>query len=229
MSSLSEPVGGHSLSAARRVSRSTTDRFRKSSFQKRLTRIYLNIVQTLLFLYTVETLDAHIQARFQEVLSINEVSINKVIWQERLCEMDDHDLLTNFENCSLPVHQWDHRAHLKISYLYLCDHPFTVALAKMRQGIKAYNAANNVSEGEFEGYNETTTHAFMQLVNTTMKAYGQLFPTPDADAFCDTHPQLMCKHVLRLFYSPERRSHSDAKTRFIEPDLTTLPDFSASR
>jgi hypothetical protein len=37
------------------------------------------------------------------------------------------------------------------------------------------------------------------------------------------HPQLMTKHALRLFYSPQRRMHPDAKGRFIEPDLTPLP------
>lgn len=58
----------------------------------------------------------------------------------------------------------------------------------MRTGVRAINAANDVPEGSWEGYNETTTHAF-----------------------------------LPLFYSPARRRHPQAKTRFIEPDLTPLP------
>ncbi len=56
-----------------------------------------------------------------------------------------------------------------------------------------------------------------------MSAYGQTFPTPDAESFCDTHPQLQTRHVLRLFYSPERRMHPLAKTQFVEPDLAPLP------
>ena len=32
--------------------------------------------------------------------------------------------------------------------------------------------------------------------------------------------------LLRFFYSPERRSHPDAKTVFIEPDLAPLPVYS---
>jgi hypothetical protein len=90
-------------------------------------------------------------------------------------------------------------------------------------GIKAYNAAHHVPEGPTSGYNETTTHAFMHLVLATLNAYGQTFPTPAADDFCDTHPQLMTRHALRLFYSPERRMHPLAKTQFVEPDLSPLP------
>lgn len=138
-------------------------------------------------------------------------------------EMNDQELLRQFECGTYPFEQWDHRTHVKIAFLYLRDNPFDVALARVREGIKAYNAANNVPEGDLGGYNETTTHAFMQLVHVTMKAYGKLFPTPDADSFCETHPQLLSKHVLRLFYSPERRSDPVAKTRFVEPDLAPLP------
>lgn len=93
----------------------------------------------------------------------------------------------------------------------------------MRRGIKAYNAANKVPEGPTSGYNETTTHAFVHLIAATMAAYAQAMPTPTADAFCDMHPQLMTRNVLRLFYSPERRMDARAKTEFVEPDLAPLP------
>jgi hypothetical protein len=56
-----------------------------------------------------------------------------------------------------------------------------------------------------------------------MSAYGRTHPTADADAFCDTHPQLMTRHALRLFYSPARRAEERAKTEFVEPDIAPLP------
>jgi hypothetical protein len=73
------------------------------------------------------------------------------------------------------------------------------------------------------GYNETTTHAFAHLIAATMQAYGEVFPTIDGEAFCATHPQLMTRHVLRLFYSPARRMDPRAKQEFVEPDLAPLP------
>jgi hypothetical protein len=137
--------------------------------------------------------------------------------------VDDREFLAQFESLSLPFAQWTHRAHVKVAFLYLRELGFDAALEKLRTRIKAYNAANNVPDTPTSGYNETTTHAFLRLVDATMRAYGDVFPTPDADAFCDTHPQLLHRHALRLFYSPQRRMHPDAKTHFIEPDLAPLP------
>jgi hypothetical protein len=137
--------------------------------------------------------------------------------------VNDDELLRRFEDCSLPFDQWTHRAHIKVAYLYLCANDFDTALAKMRRCVQAYNATHHVPESDTTGYNETTTCAMMQLLATTIAAYGAVLPTPDADSFCDTHPQLMTKHVLRLFYSPERRMQPKAKTEFIGPDLAPLP------
>ena len=137
--------------------------------------------------------------------------------------VDDAKLLRRFEDSSLPFDKWTHRAHVKVAYLYARDHPFEEALAQMRAGIKAYNAAHNVPEGPDRGYNETTTVAFMRLVAATLAAYGETHPTPTADSFCDTHSQLMTRDALRLFYSPQRRMDPRAKTHFVEPDLAPLP------
>ena len=137
--------------------------------------------------------------------------------------MDDRELLAQFESRTLPFAQWTHRAHVKVAFLYLREHGFDAALNRLRTGIKSYNAANNVPDTPTSGYNETTTHAFLHLIHATMRAYGEVLPTPDAECFCDAHPQLQHRHALRLFYSPQRRMHPDAKTRFVEPDLAPLP------
>ena len=137
--------------------------------------------------------------------------------------MSDDEFLRAFEDGSLPFAQWTHRAHVKIAFLYSQRYPFDDALAKIRSGIRSYNAVHAVRESATTGYNETTTTAMMRIVAATIAAYGVDFPTSTADEFCDTHPQLMSKHVLRLFYSPGRRMHPNAKTEFVEPDLTDLP------
>ncbi len=137
--------------------------------------------------------------------------------------MTDSELLRRFEDLSLPFSEWTHRAHIRVAFLYLSSHPFEEALDRIRTNIKAYNAANNRPDGPTEGYNETTTVAFMRLVDAMMRAYGSVCPATDSEAFCEAHPQLLSSRVLRLFYSPERRLHPDAKTEFIEPDLAPLP------
>jgi hypothetical protein len=137
--------------------------------------------------------------------------------------MDDRELLAAFENCTLPFEQWTHRAHLRIAYLYLSKYSFEEALAAIREGIKKFNAFHKVPEGPDRGYNETTTHALAHLVAATMAAYKQTHRVSNAEEFCDMHPQLMSKHVLRFFYTVQRRMDPRAKAEFVEPDLTTLP------
>ena len=143
--------------------------------------------------------------------------------------MDDADFLSQFESQTLPFEAWTHRAHVKIAWIYLDRYPFDEAVDRMRRGIQAYNARNEVPEGPTSGYNETTTVAFMHLVHATKTAYADAFPADTADAFCETHPQLLHRHVLRLFYSPQHRLHPEAKTTFIPPDLAPLPDATLAR
>lgn len=137
--------------------------------------------------------------------------------------MDDSELQQRFLDLSLPFEQWTHRAHVRMAYCFLWQYPFAEALDRIRAAIKAYNAHNKVPEGPTSGYNETTTVAFLRIVAATIRAYGSVMPTADSEAFCNAHPQLLHKQILRLFYSPERRMHADAKASFIEPDLASLP------
>lgn len=135
--------------------------------------------------------------------------------------MDDNELVRQLEACTLPFALWTHRAHVRVAYVLLSCSPFPEALERFRNAVKAYNGKNNVPESPTSGYNETTTHALLHLILATMRAYPGMHA--NADAFCDTHPQLMTRHCLRLFYSPGQRMHALAKTRFVEPDLAPLP------
>jgi hypothetical protein len=137
--------------------------------------------------------------------------------------MNDTELLRQFEELSLPFELWTHQAHVRVAFCYLQKYCFDDALVRVRSAIKAYNAHHQVPENATSGYNETTTVAFLRIIDATMRAYGQAMPTPDSQAFCDTHPHLLHRQVLRLFYSPERRMHPDAKGMFVEPDLAGLP------
>ena len=137
--------------------------------------------------------------------------------------VDDETFLRRFEDTSLPFEQWTHRAHIKAAYLYLRRHPLPEATDRMRKGIKTFNSANDVPEGPGMGYNETVTQAFMRLIHVTMVAYDPVFPVETADQFCDTHPHLLQKTILRLFYSPRGRDPEREIDSFVEPDLAPLP------
>ncbi len=134
--------------------------------------------------------------------------------------MNDIELLARFESQAIPRSEWTHRLHVRMAYLYLQQHPFEEALARIRRGIQLLNAANAVPENPQAGYNETLTMAWATLVHTTLIEQG---PAATSDEFVDKQPHLLCSILLRLFYSRGIWTEQDCKTRFVEPDLAPLP------
>jgi len=134
--------------------------------------------------------------------------------------VNDEEHLQRFEDQSLPLDLWNHRAHLKVAYLYLTRFPFEEALQKLRTGIRAFNAAHGIADSPTSGYHETVTCAWGQLVYTTLCQFG---PAASADAFFDAQTQLNEKRTLLLFYSRDRIMSYEAKASFITPDLAPLP------
>ena len=138
-------------------------------------------------------------------------------------DMDDETLLRRFEACSIAREQWTHLMHVRVAYAYLERHGFDDAVDHLRTGILKLNEHLGVPDGPGMGYDETTTVAFMHLIDATRLAYRESHPVENSLDFVEMHPQLATRHALRLFYSPGRRLHPDAKTTFVPPDLAPLP------
>src|SRR5262245_24565419 len=102
--------------------------------------------------------------------------------------MDDAEFLKQFENQTLPFAQWTHRAHVTVAYLYIRSPGLEPAIARLRDNIRAYNAAYNVPDSPTSGYNETITRALATIIASVIAAYEPTFPTHCAEEFCDTHP-----------------------------------------
>ncbi|WP_395747059.1 hypothetical protein [Prosthecobacter sp.] len=134
--------------------------------------------------------------------------------------MNDAEHLRRFEDQSLLREQWNHRAHLKVAYLYLLRLPFPEALERLRSGIQAYNAAHSIVNTPTGGYHETLTQVWLRLVDAALRQFG---PAESADAFFDAQTQLCDKRTPLLFYSRERLMSEEAKRGFVGPDLTALP------
>jgi hypothetical protein len=134
--------------------------------------------------------------------------------------MSDDEFVRQFESCLFPFDQWHHRAHVKLAYIYLVRFGFDIAGRKLRDGIRAYNAANKVPDEPTRGYHETLTMFWLRLVQMTAQEYGG---RPTADEFFDFHPQLSQTKIHRLFYSADLFMSARAKTEVVEPDLASLP------
>ena len=132
----------------------------------------------------------------------------------------DEAFLQAFEDGTLPFEQWQHRAHLKVAYLYLRQLPYAQSLDKIRENIRRYNAAKNTPESLERGYHETMTVAWMRLVDCTLREYGS---AASAEEFIEAQEQLLNRKALRFFYSRDLLVSWRAKTEFVEPDLAPLP------
>jgi hypothetical protein len=135
-------------------------------------------------------------------------------------EMSDVDLIAAFECGVLPREAWNHRAHVRVAYFYASQHGLEAAVARMRIGVHALNAAHRVPEAVDRGYHETITVAFLRLIFAACRQ--QSFQS--SAEFCAAHPELMTKNTLLLYYSRERLMSLAAKAAFVEPDLEPLPD-----
>lgn len=133
--------------------------------------------------------------------------------------MNDNDFLTAFEDCSLPFSHWNHRAHVRVAFLYLSGLGLAEAIDRMRSGIKAYNTVRGVEDGPSMGYHETTTQAFMRLIHQTLRKHG---PFQDSHEFCEGNPELLDRRGLLCYYTRDRIMEPAAKVGFVEPDIAPL-------
>jgi hypothetical protein len=134
--------------------------------------------------------------------------------------VDDETFLKEFEAATWPLEQLHHKEHIKVAYLYLTRYPFETASVRIREKIKAFNAAKNVPEGLDRGYHETMTQAWLRLVHFTLCEYG---PAENAEAFYERSPQLSQKKIMRFFYTKEVFTTAKAKAEFVQPDIIPFP------
>ena len=134
--------------------------------------------------------------------------------------MTDSELLAAFEDCSLPIAQWTHRAHIRVAWLYLNRHDPAEATNRMRTALQNYNQAAGTPDSLDRGYHETITRAYMLLIAAADTQSG---PYTRAAGLCDDHPKLLTADFLDPYYSTEHlRSHA-AKSTFALPDKAALP------
>ena len=136
---------------------------------------------------------------------------------------DDADFLRAFETRSIPIDSWNHRSHVRMAYLYLRDHGLDEGLRRIRAGIQALNASfgDKIPVDQIDrGYHETLTVAWARIIDSAVRNPGG---EEHFEAFAATHPHLLQRTLLRLFYSRARLMTWEAKRGFVEPDLVPLP------
>lgn len=123
---------------------------------------------------------------------------------------------------TLPRAEWTHEAHLAATTYLLLKRPDIDLDNELPGLIRRYNQSVGGVNSETEGYHETITRVFLAGVRLFLD---------NADPKQPLHElvnELLLSSMGRRdwplrFYSPELLFSVEARIRFVEPDLRTLP------
>jgi hypothetical protein len=126
------------------------------------------------------------------------------------------DLVRRFESCEIHPADFRHYQHLTVALWYVRQFPYDSASEKMRTGIQRLAAAYGKT-----GYHETITLFWLVVVRDFA------FAADSEEAICDLANRMITnlenKDLIKEYYSEELLASSEAKERWIEPDLKALP------
>ncbi len=129
----------------------------------------------------------------------------------------DRSFQTDFESCKIQPVQFDHRAHVRLAYVYLVESDTETACARMRAALHNFLATHHIDPGK---YHETLTRAWIMAVRHFM---GKTPSSESADAFIEQHPQMLDAKIMLTHYSAAVIFSDEARARFVEPDLDPIP------
>ena len=137
--------------------------------------------------------------------------------------MNDTTFLQAFEATTLSPEEWDHRAHLRMGYLYVRDHPFETAVDHIRKGIKRLNQAHKKPETQFSGYHETLTISWIWIIAAAVASHDTMNDFDSFEGFIAANPYLLDTSQVWQYYSPQHALTPAARQAFVEPDIKALP------
>lgn len=131
---------------------------------------------------------------------------------------DDRLFLRAFEACQVAPADFDHAAHVRLAYVYLCEQSVDTAVERMKKALLVFLAHLGASPGK---YHETITRAWVMAVAHFM---ANSVPCDSASAFMAANPQLLDSRIMLTHYSAEVLFSPEARQSFVKPDLQSIPE-----
>lgn len=130
-------------------------------------------------------------------------------------------LAERFTALTLAKEEWTHVAHLTVGAWHVDRYGATDALSMLRDGIKRLNVSIGGANTPTAGYHETITAAYVTLIAAFLDACPPGLPlAARVDRLLAS--RLAGRDMLFSFYSRERLMSTDARARWVEPDLAPL-------
>jgi hypothetical protein len=128
-------------------------------------------------------------------------------------QMTDELFARAFERGAVPPSEFDHRAHLRVAWVYLREATSQhAALARIRREIQRFAT----SVGKSQKYHETITVVWMMLLDDVR---GRVSADAELADAIGTYPALGDKDLPLRFYSRDRLFCDEARLAWVAPDL----------
>ncbi|MFP5261106.1 MAG: hypothetical protein ACLGJB_04275 [Blastocatellia bacterium] len=134
------------------------------------------------------------------------------------CEVES--LVRAFEACTLPRSEWTHQAHLTVALWYLTHCSGREATARIRNGIKRYNASASIQTTKDGGYHETITLFWICAISKYLLLAGE--GRPSVDLANEMVARFRDGRLPFQYYSRDLLMSWRARTSWVEPDLKPL-------
>jgi adenylate kinase family enzyme len=131
------------------------------------------------------------------------------------------DLGVRFEACAIPAKEWTHAAHLTVGLWHVHRYGAADALVRLRNGIRRLNESHGGVNSATNGYHETITAVYVQLLAQFLELVHTDMPLGMRAIHLLGSP-LAAKDVLFAFYSRDRLMSSTARAGWIDPDLAPV-------
>jgi len=122
-----------------------------------------------------------------------------------------------FEACETTPAAFDHAAHVRLAYVYLCSDPVDESVRRMKASLLAFLAHLGVGDAK---YHETLTRAWIMAVDHFMT---QSSPCLSASAFMAANPALLDTRIMLTHYSATTLFSPEARQSFVPPDIQPIP------
>ena len=130
---------------------------------------------------------------------------------------EDLAFVRAFEACQLASEAFDHAAHVRLAYIYLCENPVEMAAGRMKAALLTFLAYLGVDQGK---YHETMTRAWIMAVSHFM---NESVPCESATDFMTKNPRLLDSKIMLKHYSAEVLFSPRARQAFVQPDVRPIP------
>jgi hypothetical protein len=133
---------------------------------------------------------------------------------------EDQEFKHRVESCEFPVSEFDHRAHLRLAYVYLAENNRVTAIPLMRDTLTALLIHAGIDPSK--KYHETLTKAWILAVHHFMSNTDS---SESADDFIEKNTVMLDSKIMMTHYSAKALFSEEARRSFIEPTLDPIPKY----